>query len=187
MHFTSGVSWEEAFNRLQSIIEGKCLRGSSALIKGDYTCVCFSEAPLALLPGRLVNETAYSHYSPFGLIFWKSWVFEQGGRPVIYGPEGDFSELPRNMQWRHVRYEPAGDPPIDFTWEREWRLQTPFLRFDETSASICVPDTKWANRLVTAYDSEQEYLVRNYATIFDEVEAECYRDQFRWTVLTLRD
>lgn len=122
-HFTSGANDGEAFERLCAIVETGRLIGSDAMIRGRYRCVCFTEAPLVSLPDGLVNPDAYSRYRPFGLLFDKSWVFAQGGRPVIYQTDDEFADLPDAMRWRHVRYEPNREVPIDFTWEREWRLQ----------------------------------------------------------------
>lgn len=57
----------------------------------------------------------------------KQWLYVQGGRPVIYQSDKEFYDLPEAIRWRHVRYEPASSPPIDFTWEREWRIQCRYL------------------------------------------------------------
>lgn len=69
IHFTRGESLEDAFSNLCRIVEDRTLRGSGTKIREGHVCVCFTEAPLALLPGGLVNPEAYSHYSPFGMVF----------------------------------------------------------------------------------------------------------------------
>jgi len=74
----------------------------------------------------------------------KEWIFKEGGRPVIYQTDEEFNELPETHRWRHVRYDPLSDPPIDFTWEREWRINCEELHFDSDVASIVVPDDHWA-------------------------------------------
>jgi len=58
---------------------------------------------------------------------------------VIYQTDNDFNILPEELRWRHVRYEPAGDQAIDFTWEREWRMHC-----DE-----------WASALRRSHDAAQ--------------------------------
>lgn len=119
IHFTKGTSWSEAFENLCSIAAEGRLRGNVTFIKGEYRCVCFSEAPLAAVSNGLVNPNYYSKYSPFGVMVPKQWLYAQGGRPVIYQSDAEFYDLPEAIRWRHVRYEPTSAPPIDFTWERE--------------------------------------------------------------------
>jgi hypothetical protein len=187
VHFTSGEPHEAAFARLKQIIRSKSLIGSSRRIKGGFTCVCFSEAPLTSLRSGLVNEFAYSRYSPFGIVVEKQWLFERGGRPVIYQPDDEFDQLPRSHRWRHHRYELRSDrESVDFTWEREWRVQTDELPFDSSSAQIVVPDEGWAERLIAEHDTDQHYLVQHYSVIMDEATAEQYREPFCWRYLTLR-
>lgn len=122
IHFTRGETYDGAFARLRAIMADCRLIGGIRMIRGGYTCVCFTEAPLPALARGFVNTTLFSRYSPFGIMFDKTWVYARGGRPVIYQPESDFNALPEDMRWRHVRYEPIADNPIDFSWEREWRI-----------------------------------------------------------------
>ncbi|MGD1905323.1 MAG: hypothetical protein ACFB0C_04930 [Leptolyngbyaceae cyanobacterium] len=141
IHFTKDIDLENAFRRLQKILRERILIGSNGFIKGNYNCVCFSEAPLSSLASGLVNSEYYSSYSPFGILMSKIWLYQQGGRPVIYQSDSEFDSLPINFQWRHVRYEP---PEIDFSWEREWRVKTEILGFNNQVASVVVPDSSWA-------------------------------------------
>ena len=187
IHFTKGDSDEDAFKRLQKIISEKCLRGSTNLIKGEYCCISFSEAPLGTLSEGLVNPQYYSRYSPFGIMVSKEWLFVQGGRPVIYQTDDEFNYLPESHRWRHVRYEPMHDPPIDFTWEREWRICCSELPFDSDVASIIVPDEGWAGRLIRKHEKEQDFRVMQYKLIFtDEMLAHMFYEPFRWKILTLQ-
>jgi hypothetical protein len=125
VHFTKGDTCDDAFDRLCTIAAEQRLIGGNGFIKGNYNCVCFSETPLSSLKHGLLNPYAYSRYSPFGIIFDKEWVFYNGGRHVIYQPDSDFDLLPETHKWRHARYEPTAEEPVDFSWEREWRIQTP--------------------------------------------------------------
>ncbi len=184
VHFTSG-SDHEAFQRLQRIIAERRLIGSGDNIRGGYSCVCFTEAPLTSLQHGLVNPTAYSRYAPFGVIFEKRWIFERGGRPVIYQPEDEFNLLSDDLRWRHVRFEPNADPPIDFTWEREWRVQCDALEFSPSVAGILVPTGRWAQRLIDSHDAEQDFQVLQYAQVLDELLAEHYREEFGWRIYAL--
>jgi len=87
-------------------------------------------------------------------MFDKTWVYDRGGRPVIYQPDSDFSRLPEALRWRHVRFEPTSLQGIDFTWEREWRIPCDELTFSRAEAVIVVPNDRWAGALRRNHDAE---------------------------------
>lgn len=186
VHFTKGETFEAAFANLYKIISEGRLIGGDGFVKGGYKCVCFSEAPLAALEHGLLNSSAYSRYSPFGVMFEKKWIFEKGGRPVIYQPGSEYDALPESHKWRHVRYDPCTETPTDFTWEREWRIQTEELKFSPSNASVVVPDRDWAECLIAEHDSQQEFKILQYSQIMDEALAEQYRETFDWLIYLLR-
>jgi hypothetical protein len=187
VHFTSGDSHDEAFIRLRKIIADRRLIAGSRFIKGEYKCVCFSEAPLTSLHGGLVNESFYSRYSPFGIIVSKQWLFARGGRPVIYQSAEEYHGLTETHRWRHVVYQPSdGKEKIDFTWEREWRIKCDYLVFDQTSAQVVVLDKSWGDKLISEHDEEEDFRIMEYNLIFDDDIAEMYRESFQWKILTLR-
>ena len=183
IHFTKGDSWKAAFACLQKITTEQALLGGGSMIRGGYPCVCFSEAPLAALKNGLINPGYYSQYSPFGILVQKRWLFQRGGRPVIYQPEAEFAALPESHRWRHMRYEP---PVIDFSWEREWRINCASLTFDCTTASIVVPDDVWAQHMVQQHEHEQEYRVMQYSMILDDTLAQLYYEPFVWNIIRLQ-
>lgn len=185
VHFTSGNSYEDAFSNLCNILNERRIRGSHIRIKGGYSCICFTEAPLVSLADGLVNSKAYSRYSPFGILFEKRWIFEQGGRPVIYQPDAEYVHLPEYMRWRHVRYEPTTDPQVDFTWEREWRIERDELLLEPAHAAVVLPDVGWANRLRATHDEQQSWRVLEYQQIMDATLAELYREDFSWRIYHL--
>ena len=188
VHFTSGDNYEDAFKRLRKIISERRLIAGTQYIKGNYACVCFSEAPLAILTGGLVNEEYYSRYSPFGIMVLKQWLFAQGGRPVIYESDQEYNDLPESHRWRHVLYELRENfSRVDFTWEREWRIKYDLLQFDEAAAKIVVPDHGWAERLTAEHRQEQDDFVAQYREAIGEDIAEQYREKFRWTIHTLKE
>jgi len=119
IHFTGGESPDDAFARLRAIIRDGRLVAGNRMIRGGYRCVCFTEAPLAAFAPAFVRLFPFTRYSQFGLMFEKKWIYECGGRPVIYQPDSDFHLLPEQLRWRHVRFEPIGEQVVDFTWERE--------------------------------------------------------------------
>lgn len=193
IHFTRGETaedYEGAFSHLRSIVNEGVLWGGNGggFIKGGYVCVCFTEAPPASVRHGLVNSSDFGRYSPFGVMFNKEWVFAQGGRPVIYEPEAEYEPLPESHRWRHVRYEPmAADHPTDFTWEREWRIHVPKLKFEPPDVVIIVPDRLWSNRLETEHDLNQDYEVWQYSQIMNPSQAEMYREEFPWRVAKLNE
>lgn len=186
VHFTSGDTDEEAFARLCRIVDERRLVAGNGKIKGGYFCVCFTEAPLPSLPGGLVNPTNYSRYKPFGVMFDKAGTFERGGRPVIYQADAEFEQLPVAMRWRHVRHEPHAVAPIDFSWEREWRLPVPELPLDPSYATLVLPDETWVERLSRAFDEQQDWLVAAYADVVGKHAAQALREDFRWQVTHVR-
>lgn len=187
VHFTSGTDEEDAFARLRKIVASRKLIAGSGFIKGEHRCVCFSEAPLTSLTGGLVNERYYSRYSPFGIVVPKKWLFERGGRPVIYQPSSEYDLLPESHRWRHVRFEIRDSfENADFTWEREWRIKCDELPLQPAVAQIVVADSSWANRLTEEHDTDEDFKVRQYSVIFDQTIAEAYREDFEWSILTLR-
>jgi hypothetical protein len=98
-------------------------------------------------------------------MFDKSWVYNRGGRPVIYQPDSDFSVLPEELRWRHVRFELSEEQVIDFTWEREWRIHCDELPFSQAEAVIVVPNSEWATVLRRRHDAEQDMDVELYAMV----------------------
>jgi len=188
IHFVSDESLDLAYLRLRKIVKERRLIGNNRFIKGGYTCICFSEAPLNCLPGGLLNPDYYSRYSPFGIMVTKKWLFNLGGRPAIYQSGTEYHLLPDQIKWRHVLYNPLKEPPIDFTWEREWRINLDYLDFKPSNALIIVLDNSWANRLKKDHEREEDYKVRAYSMILDDDEAELaelWRNEFDWTIITL--
>jgi hypothetical protein len=147
--------------------------------------VCFTESPLISLSSGLVNVHNYSQYAPFGIMFDKRWIFQQGGRPVIYQTDTEYDELPQKLRWRHVRYEPTNEPPIDFTWEREWRINCEELVFSPVEVVILVPDEEWRERLLNDHEDDQNYVVRSISLVLDDDIAQQYWDNFPWQVMCL--
>ena len=181
IHFTKGTQ-DEAFGTLCTILQEHRLIGGNDSIKGGYHCVCFSEASLASLKHGLVNPNNYSRYSQFGIMFGKNWIFEKGGRPVIYQPDAEYEALCESHRWRHVRYEPIAEKPIDFTWEREWRIQVDELFFDPTVGVVVVPDESWEERLIDTHEEEQDFQIQQYTQVMEEILAIQYREPFNWRI-----
>jgi len=58
----------------------------------------------------------------------------------FYQADSEFDLLGESQRYRHVRYEPGS---VDFTWEREWRVQVDELPFDFSEVTLIVPDRRW--------------------------------------------
>ena len=149
VHLTKGTH-EEASRTLHTILREGRLLGGTTDIRGAHPCVCFSEAPIAKLSMILASQTPQGfRYMPYGIMVGKKWLFDRGGRPVIYQPNEDYQLLPEALRYRHVRFEP---PQTDHTWEREWRIQVDELPLDSDAVTVVVPD----RATVEAMRSEHE-------------------------------
>lgn len=156
IHLIRGDTVENAFGKFQSILNEGKLRGGTGYIKGNYRCVCFTETPISKLGYVLANpDVANMRYRPMGIMLDKKWVFEQGGRPVIYQPTSDYEKLPEELRYRHVCLElDRPGTPVDLTWEREWRLHKDELPLPIESTTVILPARHWRNVLVEAHMDE---------------------------------
>ncbi len=64
-----------------------------------------------------------------------------------------------------MRYEPDSEPPIDFSWEREWRIQENELVLPPEEVFLILPDEHWARELEMEHDHNE------YAQIYMEITA----------------
>ena len=182
IHFTKGPDADAAFRTLRTIMLERRLVGGIGGIRGGFRCVCFTEAPLRSMAEGFSNARGFAPYSSFGVMLKKETIYALSGRPVVYGSSNEFDELGAH-QWRHVRYEPSSDPPIDFTWQREWRLRVEALPLNPATARIIVPDRATAQVLIDEHADEQEVLVQLYSQVMDPMLAEQYREQWPWRVV----
>ncbi len=151
VHLTRGETEQAAANRFLSIVEKGAIQGGTTCIRGGYRCVCFSEAPLSKLAAILANPGDHGmRYSPFGAMVSKRWLYERGGRPVIYQADHEFDSLPEDLRYRHVRYEPDA---VDFTWEREWRIQVDELALQPEETTLIAPTREWERWLLEKHMS----------------------------------
>lgn len=163
------------------------LLGGDGYIKGGHRCICFTEAPLPPLASSLLASNSFSRYMPFGVMLPKRWIFAQGGRPVVYGHDSEYEQLPPPIRWRHVRYEPDSDPPIDFTWEREWRIQCETLEVSAAEAALVLPDFEWFGYFQTAWHAENQIELESYAAILDHLVLQQLEEPFPWRLVALAE
>jgi len=118
-HFTNRSG--SPFETLRSIVNSRKVSGST-----DKFCThrsaCFTETPLleSIRQSSILDQYNYHRMSDFGIGFTKDWLFEKGGRPVIYSTSSEKAGLPQDYQWRHCELDYGAG--IDFTWQREWRV-----------------------------------------------------------------
>lgn len=130
-HLTRGDDDDEAFSRLCKILSDRKLIASDlrGINVGNEKVCCFQELPLISIAENLrfekSNGQEHKHYSPFGLRFLKGDVFQNGGRPVLYGDSDDLKKkLNREEHWRIVKMDLSDSQNIvDWTHEREWRYK----------------------------------------------------------------
>src|SRR5690242_11023883 len=113
IHWTRGVRGGGFFSSrramptidvLDRILGESRLIGGDGYIRGGYTCVCFTEAPLPEMISLFASANRMGEslrYEPFGIGVSKEWLFEKGGRPVIYQSDGEYEVLPIGIRWRH--------------------------------------------------------------------------------------
>ena len=146
---------------LSKILHEGNLTGTSKWTHGTK-CVCFTEAPIQEF-GSIFSlvEIASSkrerpRYEPYGIAVSKKWLFERGGRPVIYEDPNSFDEFPEDLKYRFVPYNPGEG--IDFTWEREWRIRIESLKLDPKETLVVVPTSDEAFDFVYEFaDIEADY------------------------------
>lgn len=153
VHWIKGETDAAAFDVLRQIVTEQVLRAGNGFIRDGYNCVCFTEAP------EDVFHQIVGRYKKFGIRISKKWLFAHGGRPVIYQSDDEYPVLPEELGWRHVRYEPDAEPPIDFSWEREWRIRTNELALPSQEVTVIVPSEYYVQQL------EMEHFFNEYVRV----------------------
>ena len=133
------VRRQDPLEALRAILKEGYIRGG-VYPPGSDSVVCFTEAPLAevIRQNGILEAHGYDRLSLWGIGFKKDQVFGQGGLPVIYQPRTLYERLPPELRWRHVDFDPGHG--IDFTWQREWRVQTEQFALAEVETILVVPD-----------------------------------------------
>ena len=168
IHFTKANSELDAYSVLRKILREQLLIGSNNKIRSGDNCVCFSEVPVDSLKGGFTNSSGYSQYSRFGIVFPKNWIFEIGGRPVIYQSESEYKFLTEENKWRHMRLDLSEDKFVDFTWEREWRVKIESLSFSCEFVSIVLPNKNWEERFIADMNEESWWFAYSWTIALDD-------------------
>jgi hypothetical protein len=154
MSFADGHSLHmdgSASSVLRKILYEEKLMGTSRWTYRENT-ICFTEAPIQefnsvfSLVSIASSLAERPRYEPYGVAVSKKWLFEKGGRPVIYDHSDAFSQYPESLRYRFVPYDPANG--VDFTWEREWRIRANELQLDPKNMLVIVPTSEEAFEVV---------------------------------------
>ena len=185
IHFTKGDSIEDAYLTFKKILREGHLICGTGFIKESKCCVCFTEAPMnCLKDDNALDARYFDRYSPFGILFPKKHIAQKKGRHVIYSPESELNQIPEHLLWRYVRYEPNFKPdPIDYTFEREWRLNKPRLALNPRVVKVIFPTKGWMKKYEDDHYDEQhlqyeeckcnrDIKIFQYAQLFDPAHAE---------------
>jgi len=171
---------------LRKILSDAQLMGTSGWTYGENV-VCFTEAPMQEFDSifSLVEIAASKdqrpRYEPYGIALPKTYVYEQGGRPGIYDHPSALDNLPQELKYRFVPYDPINE--IDFTWEREWRVKTDLLPLVPEKTLVVVPTASEAVDLVYEFSDERaEYDVEGTS---GESSISGFFHRARWLAVSL--
>jgi hypothetical protein len=121
-HFTRASTSATALDNLVTILKDGEIRGGSRMIRGARPAVCMFDVPLPELR-PILDRRNRRRYEPFGIAVDKRYAFTMGARPVIYLPWLEAEKiLAPEESWRVVSLEIDQDPPVDWSFEREWRV-----------------------------------------------------------------
>ena len=155
-----------ALTNLKKIISERTIEGSDnkGFVVGTKSAVCFQDAPLYAAcqntyfeqKYRRINPKAKIRYSPIGIMFPKEYLYEKGGRPVLYEKTSVAKKiLPKDEWWRIVNFDMSDeDNVIDWTHEREWRCPGDF-KFDISQATLLFVKTSNYKSFLT-WDGKQK-------------------------------
>ena len=92
------------------------------MVRGGKPAVCMFDLALRELETVLTRKNR-RRYEPFGIAVDRRYAFKMGARPVIYMPWREArAAIAAGEHWRVVSFEMERNPPVDWTYEREWRL-----------------------------------------------------------------
>jgi len=134
------------FHTLRRILEEGVIRGSERLTRGKRAVVSLTEC----LPGELIRLIKWRKglirwsFEPYGIAVARDILLELGARPVIYGDETTFRNLPEDGKFL---FQPHSSEGKDWSVEQEWRIQGDLdlknLRFQDITVIVDTLDEAW--------------------------------------------
>lgn len=186
LHLVGADSRDAAFELLRTIVAERCLRGHDHAARHASRFVSFVEAPVKQL--RDVFRWTSEHDArrqPFGVLLGKDYLYALGGRPVIYQSATEYGQLPESMRYQHVEYDPLADPPIDVTWQREWRLRADVLPLEPERCCIVVASEQDRIALLNEHAEREEMRMEVLAPAIGGSLADLFSESFPWPVISL--
>jgi hypothetical protein len=117
VHLTKRNKHTDSFENLIKILLDETIIGSttdSGFICGNIPAVCFQDMPLHSVAENIYYEQYLKkekdreeyRYTGYGLRFSKEYIYEKGGRPVIYDKTQDAKDyLSKDDYWRIVNLD----------------------------------------------------------------------------------
>ncbi len=168
-HFTKGDlenALETSYQTFTKIIKEEILVGNNKNIESNDKVICFSESPYHCLKqnGKL-NKEHFKTYSPFGFQICKKYLYEKGGRPVIYSNKNEIQYLADEIKWRHANLQPNWYAPEEqksdpskkydnYSWQREWRIKIDSMQLNPNEIKLVFPNKDWIDRFIREHTKE---------------------------------
>ena len=136
---------------LRIVAEG-VLRGSSEGNRGGHAVVSFTQVPLRDFRDRRIfrKHRRRFDFEPWGLAVRRDVLEPKGIRPVIYGDDQDWSNLPSEEQPFFQKATSGG--PTDNLGEQEWRVVLDLDLGSLSPESVCVfVDTADAAEIISRH------------------------------------
>ena len=150
-HFTRASTSSTALDNLVAILRDGVLRGGGRMVRGARPAVCMFDVPIPELR-TILDRRNRRRYEPFGIAVDKRYAFTMGARPVIYLPWREAEKiLAPEESWRVVSLEFDKNPPIDWSYEREWRLAGD-LNFEPALAAALVETWRDVDEIFERFD-----------------------------------
>lgn len=127
--FLDDLIWEcadadhRALATLKRIIRQRRLIAGCSAIRASQQVVCFSHESLRRRATRRVYRRHRVRWDnqPYGLAIAAAWGRQRGIRPVVYGDESTWQQLPADTRAFFQIATTRSGPSIDWREEREWR------------------------------------------------------------------
>jgi hypothetical protein len=150
-HFTRASKTASALDNLIAILKSGTIRGGRRMVGGRRAAVCMFDVPIMEL-GALLDRRNRRRYEPFGIAIDKRYAFKMGARPVIYLPAAEARDiLAEAERWRVVTIDLGAPTPIDWSFEREWRVLDE-LKFEQNGSAALVESWKDVDEIFDRFD-----------------------------------